>query len=330
MSEAISTDRLRLMLTTAFGRTLGEALSDPTVTDILVNADGLLSVHFQDSRREHRPSQLTDAERERIVRLVASSVDRDIDRLHPIVSAELPGGARFEGLLPPLALGPCFAIRKHAARILRLEDYVATGDLTSEAAAVLREGVRHRKSLLIAGGAGAGKTTFANAMIAEMARTHDRLILLEDTRELQCAARDHLALRTSEHASLADLVRSALRLRPDRIIVGEVRGAEALDLLKAWNTGHPGGLATVHANSARAALYRLEQLIEEAAPRAPRHLIADAIDLVVFLAPPCQQARRHRRVETLARVEGLDEAGDYQLRPLLAVGSANPQPGEFL
>ncbi len=174
----------------------------------------------------------------------------------------------------------------------------------------LRQAVGDRKNILIVGGTSSGKTTLANALLAELSKRDERVIILEDTRELQCAAPDCVALRTKQGVvTLAALVRSTLRMRPDRIIVGEVRGAEALDMLKAWNTGHPGGIATVHANSARAALYRIEQLIQEAVVTVPRRLIAEAIDLVVFI----QGRGVSRRIDTIGEMKGLDASGDYAL-----------------
>jgi type IV secretion system protein VirB11 len=236
-----------------------------------------------------------------------------------VVSAELPprddgiSGERFEGLLPPVSTAPCFAIRKPAAKVYTLDDYVADRFVMPVQADALRKAVRARRNLLIAGGTSSGKTTLANALLAEVAGLDERVILIEDTRELQCAAPDCVALRTRPGAvSLADLVRSTLRLRPDRIIVGEVRGAEALDMLKAWNTGHPGGIATVHANSARSALYRLEQLVQETVVTVPRRLIAEAIELVVFI----QGSGIGRRIETIAEVTGLDADGDYAVTDL--------------
>ena len=152
-------------------------------------------------------------------------------------------------------------------------------------AELLRAAVRERKNILVAGGTSTGKTTLVNALLAEVAKTGDRVVLIEDTRELQCAAPNLVALRTKDGAaSLSDLVRSSLRLRPDRIPIGEVRGAEALDLLKAWGTGHPGGVGTLHAGSAIGALRRLEQLIQEAVVTVPRALIAETIDLIAVLA----------------------------------------------
>jgi len=221
---------------------------------------------------------------------------------------------RFEGILPPVVLGPCFTIRKPGVRIFRLGDYIADGMLTEAQAAFLRQAVRDHRNILIVGGTSSGKTTFANALLAEMADLDERVILAEDTRELQCAAPDCIALRTVAGAvTLTALVRSILRLRPDRIIVGEVRGGEALDMLKAWNTGHPGGIATVHANSARSALYRIEQLCQEGVVTVPRRLIAEAIDIVVFILG----RGIGRRIETVAEVTGLDGNGDYAVTDLI-------------
>jgi type IV secretion system protein TrbB len=182
--------------------------------------------------------------------------------------------------------------------------------MTAPMADSLKEAVLAKGNIMVVGGTSSGKTTLVNALLAEVALTNDRVIILEDTRELNCAAEDCVKLRTKPGvATLADLVRSTLRLRPDRIIVGEVRGAEALDMLKAWNTGHPGGLATVHANSARGALYRIEQLVQESVVTVPRRLIAEAIDILVFL----EGRGSARKVTEVARVEGLDADGDYAL-----------------
>jgi type IV secretion system protein VirB11 len=162
----------------------------------------------------------------------------------------------------------------------------------------------------VAGGTSTGKTTLTNALLAEVAKGADRVVIIEDTRELQCAAPNLVAMRTKDGvASLSDLVRSSLRLRPDRIPIGEVRGSEALDLLKAWGTGHPGGIGTIHAGSAIGALRRLEQLIQEAVVTVPRALIAETIDLVAVLSGRGSQ----RRLAELARVDGLGPAGDYRI-----------------
>jgi type IV secretion system protein TrbB len=185
--------------------------------------------------------------------------------------------------------------------------------MTVPQAEALAIAVRERKNILVVGGTSSGKTTLVNALLAEIAELNERVVILEDTRELKCAAADCVALRTKlDVATLADLVRSTLRLRPDRIIVGEVRGAEALDMLKAWNTGHPGGIATVHANSAAAGLLRLEQLAQEAVVTVPRDLIVEAIDLVVFI----DGRGTNRHIETLLEVSGRDADGNYLLKPV--------------
>ena len=207
---------------------------------------------------------------------------------------------------------PTFAIRKRSAGVIPLSRYVTTGVLTEAQATFLQGAVWSRANIVIAGGTSTGKTTLANALLQEVATTGDRVIVLEDTVELQCLADDHVPLRTRPGVvSMADLVRSTLRLRPDRIVVGEVRGAEALDLLKSWGTGHPGGIATLHAGSARGALTRLEQLIQETVITVPRALIAEAVDVVVFIAGRGQR----RRVEDIVRVVGLTPDG-YHLEPI--------------
>ena len=319
MSAAEAEARRRAMLCTAMGPQIASALADSEVLEVMVNPDGALRLDRLGSGLCDTGAVLEAARVERIIRLVPSHSGSEAHPAAPIVSAELPphaegrAGERFEGLLPPVVAGPCFAIRKPASRIYTLADYVNYGVMTAPTARQLSLAVVQRRNLLVAGGTSSGKTTLANALLGEVAARNERVILIEDTRELQCQAADTVALRTRPGVvTMADLVRSTLRLRPDRIIVGEVRGGEALDMLKAWNTGHPGGIATVHANSARSALYRLEQLVQEAVVTVPRPLIAQAIDLIVFL----EGRGTERRISAIEAVEGLDRAGDYSLRPL--------------
>ncbi len=327
MSDLLSSEtreRRRGMLRTAMGPAIALALEEPDVVEVLVNPDGRLWLDRHGSGRSDTGVVLTPHEAERIIRLVASHVRAEAGATSPIVSAELPEtGERFEGLLPPVTLAPCFAIRKPATTTFRLSDYVKAQIASPVVAKILAEAVAEGRNILVAGGTGSGKTTLANALLAEVAGLDQRVVIIEDTRELRCDARDAVTLRTKPGvATLADLVRSTLRLRPDRIVVGEVRGAEALDMLKAWNTGHPGGIATVHANSARAALYRIEQLIQESVTTVPRRLIAEAIDLVVFI----KGRGPARRVETAVEVNGLDSIGDYVLEnpPGLPISIPNP------
>ena len=327
MSETLSAERRRAMLRTAMGPTIAEALADPAVIEIMVNPDGVLRLDRLGEGRVETDTRYDPAQIERIVRLVASHARTEVHAGSPIVSAELPphgqgAGERFEGILSPVSLAPCFSIRKPASKIYTLLDYVNDAIMSPEAARLLGIAVLERRNILVAGGTSSGKTTLANALLAEMANLDERVILIEDTRELQSPAPDTVALRTrAASVTMADLVRSTLRLRPDRIIVGEVRGREALDMLKAWNTGHPGGIATVHANSAMAALYRLEQLVQESVVTVPRRLIAEAIDMIVFISG----RGLARRVETIARVAGLDPDGNYAVLDLTPDPITQPQ-----
>jgi type IV secretion system protein VirB11 len=301
------------MLRTALGPAITGWLEDPAIVEVMLNPDGRLWIDRLAGGLADTGERLSAADGERIVRLVAHHVGAEVHPASPRVSAELPGtGERFEGLIPPVVAAPAFAIRKPAVAIFTLRDYASTGIMTAEQAEILRFGVMQRRNVLVAGGTSTGKTTLVNALLAEVANTGDRVVLIEDTRELQCKAPNLVALRTKDGvASLSDLVRSSLRLRPDRIPIGEVRGSEALDLLKAWGTGHPGGIGTIHAGSAIGALRRLEQLIQEAVVTVPRTLIAETIDLVAVLAGRGAE----RRLTELAVVEGLGAGGDYVLAP---------------
>jgi P-type conjugative transfer ATPase TrbB len=301
------------MLRTALGPAIASWLEDPAVVEVMLNPDGRLWIDRLSTGLAETGEQLTAADGERIVQLVAHHVGAEVHASSPRVSAELPEtGERFEGLLPPVVAAPAFAIRKPAVAVFTLEDYVAADIMTADQAKALRQAVESRRNILVAGGTSTGKTTLANALLAEVAKTTDRVVLIEDTRELQCQAPNLVALRTKDGvASLSDLVRSSLRLRPDRIPIGEVRGAEALDLLKAWGTGHPGGIGTIHAGTALGALRRLEQLIQEAVITVPRALIAETIDMIAVLSG--RGAARH--LTELAHVDGLGSNSDYILSP---------------
>lgn len=309
-SSALSLDRRIRMLRTAMGPLIAAALEDPDVVEVMLNPDGALWIDRLSSGRTATGESLSAADGERIIRLVAAHVGTEVHRGQPLLTAELPEtGERFEGILPPAAPGPAFALRKRAVGVISLADYVGDAILSAEQADFLRRAVRARQNILIAGGTSTGKTTLANALLSEIASTDDRVLVLEDTVELQCSARDHVPLRTRAGVvSMTELVRATMRLRPDRVIVGEVRGGEALDLIKVWGTGHPGGIATIHASSAHGALLRLEQLILEVAMTPPRALIAEAVNIIVFIAG----RGRARQVQTIARVTGFDGQG-YQL-----------------
>ena len=319
-SEA--TSRGARMLRTALGPAIATWLEDASVIEVMLNPDGRLWIDRLGEGLSPTGDTMSSADGERIIRLVAHHVGVDIHSGSPRVSAELPeSGERFEGLVPPVVAAPSFAIRKPAVAVFTLADYVRAGIMSDAQAEILRVAVADRQNILVAGGTSTGKTTLTNALLAEIAKTDDRVVLIEDTRELQCAAPNLVALRTKDGvATLSDLVRSALRLRPDRIPIGEVRGAEALDLLKAWGTGHPGGVGTIHAGSAIGTLRRMEQLIQEAVVTVPRALIAETINIIAVLV----RDGTGRRLTELARVEGLGANGDYLLTPISTPSIGDP------
>ncbi len=325
MLAAIPSDvgaRSSHMLRNAFGPGIALWLEDASVAEVMLNPDGRLWLDRLDGGLADTDAKLSAADGERIIRLVAHHVGIEVHAGQPRLSAELPGtGERFEGLLPPLVSAPVFAIRKPAVALFRLDDYVSAGVLSAAQADVLRQAVDARRNILVAGGTSTGKTTLVNALLAEEVLDGERIILIEDTRELRCAVPNLVALRTRDGvATLADLVRTALRLRPDRILIGEVRGGEALDLVKAWGTGHPGGIGTLHAGSALGALRRLEQLIQEATVTVPRALIAETINLIAVLAG----RGTARRLVELRQVCGLSASGEYVLADAV---TANPGEG---
>ncbi len=300
MNEALLAARKLEALHHALGDTVLAALADPAVVEVMANPDGRLVVDRLAAGRVACGAALSPAARERVIRLVADHLGEPATREAPRISAALPGGERFQGLLPPLVAAPTFSIRKRPAAVWTLDDYVGQGVLSSGQAAVLREAVAARRNLLISGGTSSGKTTLANALLAEPAFAEARVFLIEDTPELQCVAWDLVATTTRRHPTpvgVVDLVRDALRMRPDRIVIGEMRdGAAALETLKAWNTGHPGGLTTLHANSAAEAPLRLEDLLAQLTTRPPPRLIVQAVDLIVHI----RRDRDGRRVERIA------------------------------
>lgn len=308
-----SSSRGARMLRTALGPAITRFLEEPGIVEVMLNPDGRLWVDRLSEGLSDTGELVAPADGERIIRLVAHHVGAEVHAGSPRVSAELPEtGERFEGLLPPVVAAPTFAIRKPAIAVFSLDDYVAAGIMRSDQATALRAAVTSRKNILVAGGTSTGKTTLTNALLAEVAKSADRVVIIEDTRELQCAAPNLIAMRTKDGvATLSDLVRSSLRLRPDRIPIGEVRGPEALDLLKAWGTGHPGGIGTIHAGTAIGALRRLEQLIQEVVVTVPRALIAETIDLVAVLSGRGAK----RSLAELSTVTGLTPDGDYRLSP---------------
>ncbi|RWK66582.1 P-type conjugative transfer ATPase TrbB [Mesorhizobium sp.] len=285
MPQLRSHPRLIRKLQEALGDQLCVALDDTTVVEIMLNPDGRLFIE----RLGHGVApagEMSAATAEVVIGSVAHALHSEADEDRPIVSGELPiGGHRFEGLLPPVVSAPTFTIRRRASRLIPLDDYVTAKIMTEHQASLIRNAIAARMNIVISGGTGSGKTTLANAVIAEIVETapEDRMVILEDTAEIQCAAENAVALHTSDAIDMGRLLKSTMRLRPDRIIVGEVRDGAALTLLKAWNTGHPGGVTTIHSNTAESALRRLEQLTAEASQQPMREVIGEAVDLIVSI-----------------------------------------------
>jgi type IV secretion system protein VirB11 len=250
---------------------------------------------------------------EDVITTIASALGKCIDRRNPSLQGELPlDGSRVQAFMPPATeSAPALVIRKKATRIFTLADYVAAGMLAPSHAARLEEAVRERQVVLIVGGTGSGKTTLVNALLAMTAETtpRDRLVIIEDTRELQSPSRNKVHLIKSETRSYTQLLKESLRTRPDRLVFGELRDEAAFDFLMALNTGHRGSFSTIHANSARDALSRLEDLVRVAGHPAVPSTIARAIDVIVFI----QRTPDSRRVTEVASTSGLSPDGTYVL-----------------
>jgi type IV secretion system protein VirB11 len=308
--------RLEEKLRRELGEAVLGALVDPDVIEVMLNPDGRLWLETHRNGLQETDVRIERLHAESLLGTVAAILGSVVTAERPLLEGELPDGSRFQGVLPPITSAPSFVIRKRARKIYSLEHYVRARIMEPWQAGILREAIVGRRNIVIAGGTGSGKTTLANALLAEMVALGDaseRFVVLEDTLELQCSALNTIQLHTAETADLTRLVRTTMRLRPDRIIVGEVRGAEALALLKAWNTGHPGGLTTVHANSAVAALRRLETLIQEAGVTPRPELVTEAVGLLVFMV---RAPGTGRKVTELAAVVGYDGNQGYQISKL--------------
>lgn len=308
----VVSDRKVAALRQAMGPVIAGALADRLVVEVMVNPDGKIWVDKIGEGRSWSGEHLAPADADRILRLLADHAGEVVTRDSPRISATLPQtGERFQGAFMPVVSSPAFAIRKRPEVVFTLAEYVGQGIMMEDQATVIREAAANRQNILIVGGTGSGKTTLANAILAEPAFAQDRVIIIEDTAELQCSADDQIQMltkRTDPPVTMTDLVRDTLRLRPDRIIIGEVRDGSALDLLKAWNTGHPGGLATIHANSAAEGLTRLEDLIGEVTQRIPYRAITQAINVIIYI----ERTAIGRRVKEVSRLVGrADDA--YQL-----------------
>ena len=285
----------------AMGPVIVQAMHDPQITEIMLNSDGTLFIETLGSSMQPEGS-IEEVSAYTIVKTLASLSGVRLNAEHPILSGEIPyNGSRIEIQIPPVVRAPCFTIRKHNALSLPLSALCESMMLTVRQAHFLRQALLQRRSMVISGGTGCGKTTLVNALLNELSTLcpEERIICVEDTAELKCAAANSLSLLTAPGLGMDVLLRSALRSRPDRIVVGEIRGAEALDLIDAFSTGHQGGLTTLHAGSVSQALKRLVLLVSrnKAAPRLIEPTIAQALDLIVQL-----DRRPQRHVAVIAQV----------------------------
>lgn len=310
-------ERLLEKLRRECGPIILEALADPKIIEIMLNPDGRIWMDHLDKGMFDSGHCMSPMNATNLIGTVADLRGKLINEQFEILETEFPlDGSRFEAEIPDVVPAPSFCLRKKAIRVFTLADYVKSGVMNEVQAACIRKAIISRRSLLIVGGPGTGKTTLANAILDEMVRLGDpnqRFVILEDTRELQCNAHNHVLLKTTKNVNFQQLLRVALRSRPDKICMGECRGAEMLTLLKAWNTGTPGGLATVHANSAEAALVRITEMIEEAGSLPQPRLVCESVNVIVSIS---LHKEKGRLIDDVLEVTGFKD-GHYQFSSLI-------------
>ena len=317
----ITQTRILKLLRSSMGSALNYLLEDPAVTEVSINSDGSVWVDRVGEGRRHSGSTVSPDDTFRILSIVADAKGEHIGEDNPSFDAILPGhGFRFIGTLPPLTPGPSVTIRKKPDRVISLEEYQSAGIITPLQRDRLVKACVDRANLLIAGGTGSGKTTLANALLQVMASTGHRIVTIEDTPELQNSAHDQESLFCVPGLrTMQDCLRAALRMHPDRLIFGEVRGAEVRDMLMAWNTGHRGGLCTIHADAALDALYRIEEMLDTIPNYQPRpRQIARAIHIIIFIQTTADQITYPggRYVSEIVEVNGHTDQG-YTLTPIV-------------
>ena len=312
MLRACDDPRLLAGLRHSCGPVFMDALDNPEVIEIMLNPDGTLWIEKYGQDHECI-SSIEPAKGRLILSQVASGLNLTVNERNPIVEGEFPlDGSRFEGTFPPIVgPGPSFSLRKKASRVFTLQEYLASGSITARVIDIIHDAVLRRWNVVVVGGTSSGKTTFVNAVIdaiASLTPSH-RLIIIEDTAELQSKSPNAVFFRTSVIADvdMRKLAKVSMRYAPKRILIGEVRDAAALELLKLWNTGHPGGIGTFHADSAEEALPRLEELVEEAGLGPKQKLIGRAVDLVVFME---KTPDNRRQISNILRVDGFDPKKD--------------------
>lgn len=316
-----------------FGPVVVGALNDMAVIEIMLNADGRIWIEKFGVGMYDSGYVMPRGNSEAVLNTIASMLDEVITRERPILEGELPlDGSRFEGLVYPCVTAPVFAIRKPSGTIFTLNKYRKDGVLTSKDDPVnsrgrrsddfiawcdgkdhydiLYEAICRKKNIVVIGGTGSGKTAFVNALLDVMSKAVKdlRLVVIEDTKEIKCGVENSVVMRTAPKVGMMDLLRATLRLRPDRIVVGEIRGAEILALLNAWNTGHPGGVTTIHADDAEDGLARMEQMMQQAGVPPDPSLIARAANVLVWIDKD-STIPAGRKVRDVAIVKGYDAVG---------------------
>ena len=279
-------------------------MNDDAVFEVIANPDGKVWIDTFDRGRVDTGIVLDAGQIRQIIFDVAALNDSVISESFPLLEAEIPDSrlfdrSRFQGELPDVVPSPDFNIRKHPKRVLSLDDYVKQGTMTTRQKAIIMTAIQQKKNIIAAGGTKSGKTTLLNAILQEISKLPDRVVMIEDAPELRCTAKDHVSLRTMPNVTMDHLLRATLRKTPDRIVVGEVRGGEALSLLDAWSTGHSGGCSTVHSNSAMDTLIRLENMTSRVARNPQQFTISRAVDIIIYL----KYEHLKRRIEEIISVE---------------------------
>lgn len=318
--NAPETNRTLEALANSMGKEILRYMKDDNVAEVALNTDEELWIDTFDQGWIDTGIKINPSQAKRIIYGVAALSGTVIDiENKPFLEAEIKeshlfGKARFQGELPAIVDSPSFNIRKHASQIYTLEDYVRQGTMTEVQRRQIVKAVQNHWNIIAAGGTSSGKTTLLNAILAEVSKTGDRIVIIEDTGELQCSAPNHVNLKTQKPAVDMDtLLRITLRKSPRRIVVGEVRDKAALSLLKAWNTGHDGGCATVHSDSAEETLYRLEQMIEEISVNPQPSMIGRSVDMVVYI----KKEGVKRKIDEIVHVKGYDKrTKEYEIESI--------------
>ena len=300
------------LLNFSLGQDVVKYFSDDSVIEIMLNDDGKLWIDTFDGTKD-KGVIIENEKALSVAYLLASHIGAEINQDCPHLGGELPGtGFRFQIEIPPIVSNVSFNIRKKAIRVFSLNDYLENGIITKRQKEIIEKAVVKRKNILVVGGTSSGKTTLCNAILKEIAKYNNRVVLIEDVQELQCETENKVRMKTSKNTTIRDLIKITMRKTPERIIVGEIRDGAALDLLKAWNSGHPGGISTIHADDCLGGLEKLEQYIQEVSANPQSRFIARAIDLVVVIA----KVEGQRKITEIVTVDGY-ENGEYILNEVV-------------